>query len=126
MVSRHRAAVGAGARALPDSLSESGRTSASVPSPPPSRKEWHGRLRTRRPSALPPLCLARSSPRYGRKQTPLAYQVELDQPAAADTCSARQSAMDLGSYSRPYVTDATCSALLHSHICSVCSRFNVC
>lgn len=70
--------------------------------------------------------LAHSSPRYGRKQTPLAYQVELDQPAAADTCSARQSAMDLGSYSRPYVTEATCSALLHSHICKVCSRFNVC
>jgi hypothetical protein len=53
---------------------------------------------------LPPLSLAHSSPRYERKQTPLAYQVELDQPAAADTCSACQSAMDLGPYSHPYVT----------------------
>ena len=69
--------------------------------------------------------LAHSSPRCGRKQTPLAYQVELDQPAAADTCSARQSAMDSGSYRIPYITDMTCRVLLHSHICRVCSRFNV-
>jgi hypothetical protein len=68
--------------------------------------------------------LAHSSPRCRRKQTPLAYQVELDQPAAADTCSARRSAMDLGSYSLP-IHDTTCGVLLHSHICRVCSRFNV-
>jgi hypothetical protein len=69
--------------------------------------------------------LVHSSQRCGRKQTPLAYQVELDQPAAADTCSARQSAMDLGTYSHPYTTDTTCSALLQSHISRVCRRFIV-
>jgi len=119
MVSRHRTAVGVGARALPDRLSESGRTSASVTSPPPSRKEWHARLRTRRPSASTASLsrsFAHSSPRCGRKQTPLAYQVELDQPAAADTCSARQSAMDRGSYRIPYITDTTCSVTPISYL----------